>query len=135
MALPRSKLVVVSKKSTVPVGVPEPGKLALTVAVKVIGCPNDAGVPMIVAINKIDVPGANPMKVKQDLLQHGVVLEEFGGTVLSSEVSAKKGTNIDSLLDQILLQAEILDLKANPNRSATGAVAGIFTVFGVVPRL
>jgi len=77
---------------------------------------------MIVAINKIDVPGANPMKVKQDLLQHGVVLEEFGGTVLSSEVSAKKGTNIDALLDQILLQAEILDLKANPNRAATGAV-------------
>ncbi|MGZ3556890.1 MAG: translation initiation factor IF-2, partial [Gemmatimonadaceae bacterium] len=81
-----------------------------------------AKVPMIVAINKIDVPGANPMKVKQDLLQHGVVLEEFGGTVLSTEVSAKKGTNIEILLDQILLQAEILDLKANPNRSATGAV-------------
>jgi translation initiation factor IF-2 len=77
---------------------------------------------MIVAINKIDVPGANPMKVKQDLLQHGVVLEEFGGTVLSTEVSAKKGTNVQILLDQILLQAEILDLKANPNRSATGAV-------------
>jgi translation initiation factor IF-2 len=75
-----------------------------------------------VAINKIDVPGANPMKVKQDLLQHGVVLEEFGGTVLSSEVSAKKGTNIDSLLDQILLQAEILDLKANPDRRAEGTV-------------
>src|SRR6202171_5417961 len=67
-----------------------------------------AKVPIIVAINKIDLPGANPMKVKQDLLQHGVVLEEFGGTVLSSEVSAKKGTNIQSLLDQILLQAEIL---------------------------
>lgn len=90
--------------------------------IEAISHAKNAGVPMIVAINKIDVPGANPMKVKQDLLQHGVVLEEFGGTVLSTEVSAKKGTNIDSLLEQILLQAEILDLKANPNRSATGAV-------------
>jgi translation initiation factor IF-2 len=90
--------------------------------IEAISHAKNAGVPMIVAINKIDVPGANPMKVKQDLLQHGVVLEEFGGTVLSSEVSAKKGTNIDKLLEQILLQAEILDLRANPNRSATGAV-------------
>ena len=90
--------------------------------VEAISHAKNAGVPIIVAINKIDLPGANPTKVKQDLLQHGVVLEEFGGTVLSSEVSAKKGTNIDALLDQILLQAEILDLKANPNRSATGAV-------------
>ena len=90
--------------------------------IEAISHARNAGVPMIVAINKIDVPGANPMKVKQDLLQHGVVLEEFGGTVLSSEVSAKKGTNVDSLLEQILLQAEILDLKANPNRSAQGAV-------------
>jgi translation initiation factor IF-2 len=90
--------------------------------IEAISHAKNAGVPMIVAINKIDVPGANPMKVKQDLLQHGVVLEEFGGTVLSTEVSAKKGTNVQILLDQILLQAEILDLKANPNRSATGAV-------------
>ncbi len=90
--------------------------------VEAISHARNAGVPMIVAINKIDLPGANPGKVKQDLLQQGVVLEEFGGTVLSSEVSAKKGTNIDSLLEQILLQAEILDLKANPDRSATGAV-------------
>jgi translation initiation factor IF-2 len=90
--------------------------------IEAISHAKNAGVPMIVAINKIDLAGANPMKVKQDLLQHGVVLEEFGGTVLSTEVSAKKGTNIDILLDQILLQAEILDLKANPNRSATGAV-------------
>jgi translation initiation factor IF-2 len=90
--------------------------------IEAISHAKNAGVPMIVAINKIDVPGANPAKVKQDLLQHGVVLEEFGGTVLSTEVSAKKGTNIEKLLEQILLQAEILDLKANPNRSATGAV-------------
>src|SRR5450830_1935221 len=90
--------------------------------IEAISHAKNAGVPMIVAINKIDLPSANPGKVKQDLLQHGVVLEEFGGTTLSTEVSAKKGTNIDILLDQILLQAEILDLKANPNRSAMGSV-------------
>ena len=65
----------------------------------------NASVPIIVAINKIDLPQANPMRVKQELLQHGVVLEEFGGQVLSAEISAKKGTNIDALLDGILLQA------------------------------
>jgi translation initiation factor IF-2 len=90
--------------------------------IEAISHARNAGVPIIVAINKIDLPSANPGKVKQDLLQHGVVLEEFGGTTLSSEISAKKGTNIDQLLDQILLQAEILDLKANPDRRATGAV-------------
>jgi translation initiation factor IF-2 len=90
--------------------------------IEAISHAKNAGVPMIVAINKIDLPSANPGKVKQDLLQHGVVLEEFGGTTLSSEISAKKGTNIDQLLEQILLQAEILDLKANPDRRATGAV-------------
>ena len=62
------------------------------------------------------------MKVKQDLLQHGVVLEEFGGTVLSTEISAKKGTNVDELLEQVLLQAELLDLKSNPHKRATGTV-------------
>ena len=75
---------------------------------------------MIVAINKIDLPGANVPKVKQDLLQHNVVLEEFGGNVLSAEISAKKGTGVDELLEQILLQAEILDLKANPDGKAQG---------------
>jgi len=90
--------------------------------IEAISHAKNAGVPMIVAINKIDLPSANPGKVKQDLLQHGVVLEEFGGTTLSSEISAKKGTNVDTLLDQILLQAEILDLKANPDKRATGAV-------------
>src|SRR5688572_15121297 len=90
--------------------------------IEAISHAKNAGVPMIVAINKIDLPAANPGKVKQDLLQHGVVLEEFGGTTLASEISARKGTGIDSLLDQILLQAEILDLKANPNRRAVGAV-------------
>jgi translation initiation factor IF-2 len=77
---------------------------------------------MIVAINKIDLPAANPMKVRQDLLQHGVVLEDFGGSTLASEISAKKGTGVPALLEQILLQAEILDLKANPDRRATGSV-------------
>src|SRR5688500_15972786 len=90
--------------------------------IEAISHAKNAGVPMIVAINKIDLPSANAMKVRQDLLQHGVVLEEFGGTTLATEISAKKGTNVESLLDQILLQAEILDLKANPNRRATGSV-------------
>jgi translation initiation factor IF-2 len=90
--------------------------------IEAISHAKNAGVPMIVAINKIDLPAANPNKVKQDLLQHGVVLEEYGGTVLASEISAKKGTGVDTLLEQILLQAEILDLKANPDRRAVGAV-------------
>src|ERR1043166_3382395 len=90
--------------------------------IEAISHAKNAGVPLIVAINKIDLPQANPMKVKQELLQHGVVLEEFGGTTLSTEISAKKGTNIETLLDQILLQAEILDLKANADRRATGTV-------------
>jgi translation initiation factor IF-2 len=90
--------------------------------VEAISHARNAGVPMIVAINKIDLPSANVQKVKQDLLQHNVVLEEFGGTVLSAEISAKKGTGIDHLLDQILLQAEILDLKANPSGKGHGTV-------------
>ncbi len=90
--------------------------------VEAISHAKNAGVPMIVAINKIDLPNANPQKVKQDLLAHNVVLEEFGGQVLSTMISAKKGTNVEKLLEQILLQAEILDLKANPERSASGTV-------------
>ena len=90
--------------------------------VEAISHAKNAGVPMIVAINKIDLPSANVGKVKQDLLQHGVVLEEFGGTTLATPISAKKGTGIDTLLEQILLQAEILDLRANPDRRASGAV-------------
>ena len=81
-----------------------------------------AGVPIVVAINKIDVPGANPEKVRQDLMQHGVFVESMGGDVLSVEVSAKKRINLDKLIEAILLQAEILDLKANPNHSAEGAI-------------
>ncbi|NUR17923.1 MAG: translation initiation factor IF-2 [Gemmatimonadaceae bacterium] len=90
--------------------------------IEAISHAKNANVPMIVAINKIDLPQANAMKVAQELLQHGVVLEQFGGNVLSTEISAKKGTNVDALLDQILLQAEILDLTANPDRRAQGAV-------------
>jgi len=90
--------------------------------IEAISHAKNAGVPLVVAINKIDLPTANVQKVKQDLLSHGVVLEEFGGTTLATPISAKKGTNVDALLDQILLQAELLDLKANPERRAQGTV-------------
>src|SRR6266436_4522485 len=90
--------------------------------IEAISHAKNAGVPLVVAINKIDLPTANVQKVKQDLLAHGVVLEEFGGTTLMTPISAKKGTNVDALLDQILLQAELLDLKANPERKAHGTV-------------
>jgi translation initiation factor IF-2 len=81
-----------------------------------------AGVPIIVAINKIDKPNTNATRVRTDLLQHDMVVESMGGDVLDIEVSALKGTNLDKLLDTILLQAEVLDLKANPNREAGGLV-------------
>lgn len=81
-----------------------------------------AGVPMIVAINKIDKPEANADRVRSELLQHGVVLEEFGGDVMSVEVSAKKQQGLDKLEETILLQSEILDLKANASRIAEGVV-------------
>ncbi|MDK4723368.1 translation initiation factor IF-2 [Rhizobium sp. CNPSo 3968] len=81
-----------------------------------------AGVPIIVAINKIDKHEANPQKVRTELLQHEVFVESMGGEVLDVEVSAKNRTNLDKLLEAILLQAEILDLKANPNRTAEGTV-------------
>jgi translation initiation factor IF-2 len=90
--------------------------------IEAISHAKNAGVPIIVAINKIDLPDSNPQRVMQDLLAQGVVLEMFGGTTLSTAISAKKGTNVPELLEQILLQAELLDLKANPNREAVGAV-------------
>jgi translation initiation factor IF-2 len=90
--------------------------------IEAISHAKNAGVPLVVAINKIDLPSADVAKVKRDLLQHGVVLEEFGGNVLSTAISAKKGTGIPELQDQILLQAELLDLKANPSRNAQGTV-------------
>jgi translation initiation factor IF-2 len=81
-----------------------------------------AGVPMIVAINKIDKPDAKPQKVREELLQHEIVVEEMGGEVQNVEVSATKKTNLDKLLEAIELQAEILELKANPDRAAEGTV-------------
>jgi translation initiation factor IF-2 len=81
-----------------------------------------AGVPMIVAVNKIDKGDANPTRVKTELLQHEVQVEDMGGETQAVEVSATKGTNLSGLEDAILLQAELLDLKANPDRSAEGAV-------------
>jgi translation initiation factor IF-2 len=90
--------------------------------IEAISHARNAGVPLIVAVNKIDLPDAEPMKVKQDLLQHGVVLEDFGGDVLSAEVSAKRGMGVDDLLEKVLLQAEVLELKANPDREAHGVV-------------
>jgi translation initiation factor IF-2 len=81
-----------------------------------------AKVPVIVAINKIDKPDANPTRVRTDLLSHEIVVESMGGDTLEVEVSALKGTNLDKLLDIILLQAELLDFKANPSRPADGVV-------------
>jgi len=81
-----------------------------------------ANVPMIVAINKIDRPAADPQKVRTDLLQHEVIVEQMSGEVQDVEVSAITGQGLDQLLEAIALQSEILELKANPNRSASGAV-------------
>jgi translation initiation factor IF-2 len=81
-----------------------------------------AEVPIVVAINKIDRPEADPGRVKQALLNHDVVLEEYGGDVLSAEVSATQRTNLDRLIEAIQLQAEILELRANPNRDGQGVV-------------
>ena len=81
-----------------------------------------AGVPMIVAINKVDKPDAKPQKVREELLQHEVIVEDMGGDVQDVEVSAKNKTNLDKLLEAIQLQAEILELKANPERAAEATV-------------
>ncbi len=81
-----------------------------------------AGVPMIVAINKIDKPEAKPQKVREELLQHEIIVEDMGGDVQDVEVSAKEKTNLDKLLEAIQLQSEILELKANPGRAAEGTV-------------
>lgn len=79
-------------------------------------------VPIIVAINKIDKPGADSQRVRSELLNHGIISEEFGGDVMCVDVSAKQNTNLDKLEELILLQAELLELKANPNRTAVGVV-------------
>ena len=81
-----------------------------------------AGVPMIFAINKIDKPGANPDKIREQLANMNILVEDWGGKYQCQEISAKKGTNVDKLLDKVLLEAELLDLKANPKRRAVGAV-------------
>ncbi len=81
-----------------------------------------AGVPMIFAINKIDKDGANPQKIYEQLSQMNLLVEEWGGKFQNQEIAAKKGLNIDKLLEKILLEAEILDLKANPDREATGTI-------------
>lgn len=81
-----------------------------------------AGKPIIVAVNKIDLPGADPMRVKQELLEHEVVIEDFGGEVLSSEISAKAGQGIEELLEKVLLQAEMLELQADRGLPARGTV-------------
>ena len=81
-----------------------------------------AGVPMIVAVNKIDKPDSNPDRIKTDLLSHDIQVEDMGGDVLCIPVSALKGTNLDKLLEAILLQAELLDLNSNPDRPAEGVV-------------
>ncbi|MEE2863314.1 MAG: translation initiation factor IF-2 [Gemmatimonadota bacterium] len=90
--------------------------------IEAISHSRNAGVPMIVAINKCDLPAADPMRVKQELLQHSVNIEDFGGDVLAQEISAKEGTGIEDLLDKVLLQAEMLELTANPEREAQGTV-------------
>ena len=81
-----------------------------------------AGVPMIFAINKIDKPGANPDKIREQLANMNILVEEWGGKYQCQEISAKKGINVDKLLDKVLLEAELLELKANPDRRATGAI-------------
>ena len=90
--------------------------------IEAISHAKNAGVPMVVAINKVDLPAAAPLKVKQQLLHHSVNVEDFGGDVLCVEVSAKTGKGIEDLLEKVLLQAEMLELKANPDRDAQGAV-------------
>ena len=81
-----------------------------------------AGVPMVFAINKIDKPGANPEKIREQLSNMNILVEDWGGKYQCQEISAKKGINVDLLLEKVLLEAEMLDLKANPNRRAAGAV-------------
>jgi len=96
-----------------------------------------AGVPIIVAVNKIDKPGADSSRVKQELMQYELVPEEFGGDIMVVEVSAKTGQNLEKLVETILLQAEILELKANPDRAAAGVVveAKLDTGKGVIATI
>ena len=90
--------------------------------IEAINHAKSAGIPIIVAINKIDLPEANPQKVKEELMQYELVPEEWGGDTIYVEISAKKNLNIDQLLEMVLLQADMLELKVNPNKQAKGAV-------------
>ena len=90
--------------------------------IEAINHSKEANVPIIVAINKIDLEGADPNRVRNELLAHEVIVESLGGDILEVEVSATKKTNLNQLIDAIILQSEVLDLKANPNRSADGTV-------------
>ena len=87
-----------------------------------IACARQAGVPLLIAVNKIDLPTADPNRVMADLASYEVLTEDLGGDILCSQISAKEGTNLDDLLSKIMLQAEVLDLKANPDRDAQGVV-------------
>jgi len=95
---------------------------AMPQTVEAINHAQAAGVPIIVAVNKIDKPEADPDRIRQELSQHGVLSEEWGGEVIFVNISAKKRTNIDKLLESVLLQAEMLELKANPNKPAKGTI-------------
>ena len=90
--------------------------------IEAINHAKSAGIPIIVAINKIDLPDANPDRVKQELMAYDLVPEEWGGDTIFVPISAKNGTNIDQLLEMVLLEADMLELKANPNKQAKGAV-------------
>ena len=90
--------------------------------VEAINHASAAGVPIVFAINKIDKPAANPDKVKEELANMNYLVEEWGGKYQSQDISAKKGTGVDELMEKVLLEAEMLDLKANPNRKATGSI-------------
>ena len=90
--------------------------------VEAINHASAAGVPMVFAINKIDKPAANPEKIKEELANMNYLVEEWGGKYQSQDISAKKGIGVDELMEKVLLEAEMLDLKANPNRKATGSI-------------
>jgi translation initiation factor IF-2 len=96
-----------------------------------IACARQAGVPLVIAINKCDLETANPTRVMTELTSYDILTEEFGGEVQSSQISAKEKTNLDDLLDKIMLQAEVQDLKANPNRDAEGIVVEAFLERGL----
>lgn len=90
--------------------------------VEAINHASAAGVPIVFAINKVDKPAANPDKIKEELAQMNYLVEDWGGKYQSQDISAKKGTGVDELMEKVLLEAEMLDLKANPNRKATGSI-------------